>query len=216
MTFKKGFVAAIKSKNKILREKDGVVYLPFGSEYSILLKNLENRKVLVKIKIDGEDVIKGGLVIKPEQAVDLERYVRDNLFEGHKFKFIQKTQEIIEHRGERIDDGIIRIEFAFEKIRHPVDIISVCHRFATYINKQDQGITVPGSVSNQEFTLVQSFETDDPQIIIFQLRGYINTDNPVTQPITVETKLECPTCGKKNTSSANYCSECGTCLIKIN
>jgi hypothetical protein len=215
MTYKKGFVAAIKTQKKILREKDGVVYLPFGSEYSILLKNLESRKVKVKIKIDGEDVIKNGLVLRPEETIDLERFVKDNLSEGNRFKFVQKTEEIVKHRGDRIDDGIIRIEFAFEKKKLPeIDKNIIINSAPDLPRFLDEGVTVPGSISNQRFGLVEGFETDEPQTIIFQLRGYFEAEKPVTEPIAVNTRILCPTCAKKNISSFNYCSECGTCLIQ--
>jgi ribosomal protein L32 len=34
----------------------------------------------------------------------------------NKFKFIQKTKEIQEHRGDKIDDGLIRISYQFENM----------------------------------------------------------------------------------------------------
>lgn len=114
MMYNSKFVASIKCDGSILRENGETVYLPFGSEYSILLKNLESRKALVGITIDGEDVLDGvKLVISPNETVNLERfYNRKN-----KFKFIEKTEKISEHRGDRIDDGLIRISFKFEQQR---------------------------------------------------------------------------------------------------
>ena len=40
MMYHKKLVASIRTNGKILREFKDTVYLPFGSEYSILLKNL--------------------------------------------------------------------------------------------------------------------------------------------------------------------------------
>jgi len=115
MTYKNHFIAELKSNGQILRIRDGFVTLPFGSEYSLYLKNLKSRKASVNIQIDGEDVLDGSsLIIGPNEVTELEGFLKNNIAKN-KFKFIKKTQEIINHRGDKIDDGLIRIEFAFEK-----------------------------------------------------------------------------------------------------
>ncbi len=115
MTYKEHFVAEVKCNGHILRIKDGYVTLPFGSEYSLLLKNLKSRKASVKIQIDGQDVLDdGSLIIEPNGTSELEGFMR-GMNAKNKFRFIKKTQEIIEHRGDKIDDGLIRIEFAYEE-----------------------------------------------------------------------------------------------------
>ena len=113
MMYKDSFVSAIKSNGKVLREFKDSVYLKFGSEYSILLKNLENRRAVAKIFIDGTEVCDGGFVINPKEEVEIERFVKD-LDKGNRFKFIEKTAGIEAHRGNKIEDGLIRIEFEFE------------------------------------------------------------------------------------------------------
>jgi hypothetical protein len=115
MTYKEQFVAEVKVNGKILRVKDGAVYLPFGSEYSILLKNLNSKKASVKISIDGEDVLDGSsLILDPNVSTELEGFLNETIAKN-RFKFIHKTEKIQEHRGDRADDGMIRIEFAYEK-----------------------------------------------------------------------------------------------------
>jgi hypothetical protein len=115
MMYNNKLVASVKVGGKVLREHDDTVMLPFGSEYSLLLKNLNSRKAQVKIEIDGEDVTGGGLLISPNQTIDLERFILDgNLSEGPKFKFIEKTEKISDYRGDRIEDGIMRISYQFE------------------------------------------------------------------------------------------------------
>lgn len=112
MVFKKNFVVSIKSNGKILREQDGTIYLPVGEEYSILLKNLHCRKALVSIEIDGEDVLDGhNLVIEPNSTTELERFMNKK----NKFKFIEKTEKISQHRGDKLEDGIVRVKYIFEK-----------------------------------------------------------------------------------------------------
>ena len=115
MTYKDNFVAEIKCNGKILRMKDGAVYLPFGSEYSIFLKNLNSRKASVKVHVDGQDVLDySSLILEPNSSTELEGFLGGTVAKN-KFKFINKTKEIQEHRGDRADDGMIRVEFAFEK-----------------------------------------------------------------------------------------------------
>jgi hypothetical protein len=109
-------VASIKVKGKILREFKDTVYIPFSSEYSILLKNLHTQRAVVNVYLDGENVVPGGLVIDPGRSVDLERWIKNgNLSEGNKFKFIERTQAIEDGpRGIKLEDGLVRIEYQFE------------------------------------------------------------------------------------------------------
>lgn len=106
--------ACLKANGKVLREFGENVYVPFGQEYSILLKNLNSVKALVNITIDGEDVVPGGLVIEGNREINLERFVKD-LDKGNRFKFIQRTAGIEKHRGIKVDDGLIRISFKYER-----------------------------------------------------------------------------------------------------
>jgi hypothetical protein len=113
-------VASLKANGKILREFKDNVYIPFGSEYSFLLKNLNTKRALVNVFIDGEDMTPGGLVINAGQEIDLERSIKNgNLREGNKFKFIERTGAVEKHRGIKLEDGLIRIEFQFE-LAHPM------------------------------------------------------------------------------------------------
>jgi hypothetical protein len=81
------------------------------------LKNLHTQRALVNIFIDGENIVEGGLVINAGQEVNLERYIKNgNLTEGNRFKFIERTAAIEEGpRGIKLEDGLIRIEFQYEK-----------------------------------------------------------------------------------------------------
>ena len=109
-------IACLKVNGKILREVKDTVFVPFGSEYSILLKNLNSVRALVNIQIDGQEVCPDGLVLDANREVDLERFVKDgNLSAGNKFKFIERTASVEKHRGVKAEDGIIRISFKYEK-----------------------------------------------------------------------------------------------------
>lgn len=108
-------VLAVKSGGKILREFKDTVLLPFSSEYSLLIKNLNAARALVHVYIDGEDQTPSGLVINAGEECNFERSIKNgNLTEGNKFKFIQRTDSVEQHRGVQLEDGIVRIEFQFE------------------------------------------------------------------------------------------------------
>mgnify|MGYP003344737320 CR=1 FL=1 len=117
MMYNQKLVASIKSKGKILREFKDTVYVKFGSEYSILLKNLNSVRVIANVYIDGENAVPGGLVLNAGQTVDLERWIKNgNLTEGNRFKFIERTGDIEDHRGIKLEDGLVRIEYQFEQV----------------------------------------------------------------------------------------------------
>ena len=266
MMFCKNFVGVVKCDGKILREREGnIVYVPYGKEYSILLKNLFSRKALVNVEIDGEDVLNGNsLIIGANSELELERFLKD-LNEGNKFKFIKKTKEIQDYRGDRIDDGIVRISYRFEKepkrISNDWDWVykpyskpykkfdvtydgfsssinddfststsatyssgnlrslsksintTSCSNFNESITPEtDEGITVPGSISNQQFTYGSIGDLEETvHVITLQLRGE-NKGVEVEKPLTVKSKLKCVTCGRVNKNNSKFCSNCGTFL----
>jgi hypothetical protein len=272
MMYKNDFVASIKSAGKILREHNTgsspTVYLPFGSEFSILLKNLQNRKASVKVSIDGQDVLNDGtLILDSNETVDLERFITDNLNRGNKFKFIEKTAEISDFRGDRVDDGIVRIEYKFEQetiwktynhintyygsninvgggvlrsnsfdggrvygssVKGIADQSILCCAVASasvpttdscsnYLgsiseSQNDAGITVAGSESKQAFRhgSIGPLEYNS-YVITLQIKGGV-ANLLVEKPITVNTMIQCKTCGKKNISNKKFCSNCGTAV----
>ena len=288
-------VASLKANGKILREFKDTVYIPFGSEYSFLLKNLHTQRAVVNIFIDGDNIVEGGLVIDAGREVNLERYIKNgNLSEGNRFKFIERTAAIEDGpRGIKLEDGLVRIEFQFE--RPPVaintlsdwqkkqiwsgmrfgeisgstggdnfrytgvtDKFSVTASGASYstnvggvmrgvdfsngeamkasataaINQvapqssemhdgmatmdcfmNEVGITVPGSKSNQSFTTVTMGQMEpEKHSIVLKLLGETPDNKPVVEPVTVERKPKCVTCGKQNKAKAKFCTECGTAL----
>lgn len=254
MVFKDNFIVVIKANGNILRELDGYVTLPFGIDYAILLKNKESRKAVVSIEIDGQDVLDGDkLILDPNSKVELEGFKKGNKV-TNRFRFIQKTQEIADYRGDRIDDGYIRIEVNFEErvtteivkywynpwlwngwgISHgsavfdssPTDKnsfqVSSCETQLSYETKtrnfpepnEDEGITVKGSDDvNQGFIKGYTKPLEkESTVIILKLRGINSKGSSINEPITVKTKLECPTCGRMTHSNFKFCANCGTAL----
>ena len=127
MTYNNQFVVEVKADGQILRVRDGAVYLPFGCEYSILLKNLNSRKASVKVSIDSEDVLDGNsLILNPLVTHELQGFFRNTTVKN-RFRFIQKTKEIQKHRGDKVGDGMVRVEFAFEKPRPEPIIKKIIH-----------------------------------------------------------------------------------------
>ena len=116
MVFKSDLVVVVKCRGKVLRERDNIVYLPFGSEYSLLIKNLRVVRASVSVSVDGEDVLNGhSLIVNGNSFIELERFIKGSLDHGNRFKFIEKTDTISEFRGDRVDDGIIRVRYQFEE-----------------------------------------------------------------------------------------------------
>jgi len=115
--FQNKFVCAVKVNGKILRESSNLVTLPFGAEYEILLKNLNSRRAMVKVSVDGQDATEGTrLILQPNSSITLQRFIRNgNMSSGNRFKFIERTAGIESHRGIKEDDGLIRAEFWAEK-----------------------------------------------------------------------------------------------------
>lgn len=286
MTYKDHFVVEVKYDGKILRIKDGAIHLPFGSEYTLLLKNLNSKKASVRVHIDGKDVLDySSLIINGNGQAEIEGFLSGTIARN-KFKFIHKTKEIQEHRGDKADDGIIRVEFAFEKPKpktvihdhqhHHHDHYDYYHWWprcsytfnnftgdsklrsskvtgdSNYSNQpsdkdsvdvhsynmsadvsqasargtdisslaveslgaplDDEGITVKGSECNQSFRYGSIGELEQSEVIIIQLKGLGQTGATVEKPVTVKTKLDCPTCGTKSKSSFKFCPNCGTFL----
>lgn len=121
MVFQKSsnYIACVKVDGKILRDDaDGIVNLPFGAEYSILLKNLNAVRATVKVWVDGVDATEGTSLILPANgSLELERYIRNgNRDKGNKFKFIERTAGVEAHKGIGSDDGLIRVEYHTEVV----------------------------------------------------------------------------------------------------
>jgi len=116
MMYSNKAACAVKVNGKVLREFKDTVFIPFGSEYSILIKNLNSKRAIFNIFIDGDNIVPNGLVLNAGQEIDLERAIRNNnLNEGNRFKFIERTGDIEEHRGVKLEDGLIRVEYQFER-----------------------------------------------------------------------------------------------------
>lgn len=271
MMYNNKLVVCLKANGKVLREFKDTVYIPFGSEYSILIKNLNTVRVQAKITVDGTDLGGGSsFVVAPNGEVELTRFVTNgNLHEGNRLKFIERTSGIEQHRGIKLDDGIIRVEFQYEQrtpqyqparltsdwvfpssgpkmwygdgpaqptygssssssilrstsaglLRGGAGVSSVAQsefnvQAASVSN--DVGITVPGSISDQKFSVSGWFPLEsETHVVVLRILGETENNTPVVTPVTVKTKQKCTTCGHVNKANAKFCSECGTSLTVV-
>jgi hypothetical protein len=188
MTYKDYFVAEVKCNGRILRVIDDKVYLPFGSEYSLLLKNLNTKRARANITIDGTDVLDyHSLVLGANETSEILGFMKNNQVHN-RFKFIEKTQEISDYRGDKIEDGLIRIEFAYEQPVVYNWTPFVTHRnidpnYWTYTSKGDdvgRGIC-DSSMSSPSFS--SSSQSSGPsKSSLSEVNCYFNNDQGITVP----------------------------------
>lgn len=121
MMYKKNYILAVKTGGKILREQNDRVQLPFGYEYSILLKNLDSVRAVAELSIDGVRV--DSFIVPPNGQIEVERFLKGNLNNGNKFKFIERTRAVESGRGIKAEDGLIRCEFKREIVQSMQQIV---------------------------------------------------------------------------------------------
>lgn len=242
MMYGQKLAAAIKVNNRVLKEFKDTVHIPFGSEYAITIKNLHTTRAVVNVYIDGDNMVPEGLVLNAGQSIDLERSIKNNnLTEGNKFKFIERTGAVEQHRGIGIEDGLVRIEYQFElpvfntawiqasgSQIYPQGGIMRGSKMSGLSNGTSDWIAPAGSVTCS----AASYSTNDIGITVpgskstqaFQTTTVGALDpvkhnlvfklfgGTVPKPITVNHKPKCVTCGKQNKATAKFCTECGTAL----
>ncbi len=112
--YKDKFILAIKHNNKVLRETKNIVQLPFNSEYSLLLKNENSKRALVKIKIDSQDVLYGSeIVLDANKEITIERFLQNNEY-GNRFKFVKLSDNNVKDK-DNPENGLIEVDFWLEK-----------------------------------------------------------------------------------------------------
>ena len=242
MVYKNGLAVAIKRYGKVLREEGENIYLPFGSEYTILLKNKEYRKALVEIEVDGENVLGGSkFILGSNETQEIKGFMRD-MTKTNAFRFIKKTKEISNHRGNKIDDGLVRVSYQFELPTAsfipptPIyrsnfnrgnyygvndhyageDFVTYCSNLNTPLKATsrvcDNGITVKGSEINQSYTYGTIGALCSNIDVIIFNLKGLREDAFVTKPLTTKTKVTCNTCGRGNKSFNKFCYNCGSYL----
>jgi len=279
---------ALKSAGKVLREFKDEVYVPFGSEYSIYIKNMNSVRALVTVTVDGVDIGDGTkFVVDANDSIDIERFIKDGNFKkGNSLKFIERSGAVEDHRGIDIEDGLVRVEYQFEKptpVYYPpyipprhrrwndpwggdnvfytsnsagsplrsntiggtsdakgligqstftasasvgevqnsvnvnhVQLDALIADVAAEISAEtenDVGVTVEGSLNEQQFSVASWFPVEaETHVIVLKMLGQTSDNAKVRKPVTVKTKPKCKTCGSTNKATAKFCTECGTSL----
>lgn len=113
MVYSNKCVLAVKHNEKFLKEqKNGIVVLPFGASYSLHIRNKHNRRALVKIFIDQEEVSGPGYIIDANSHIQVERF-HDV---ARKFQFAPvDSEEAIESGKNHSGAGVIEAHFYLEK-----------------------------------------------------------------------------------------------------
>lgn len=130
MAYRDSFAAAILVDGKVQKEtSDNTVTIPYGTEYTIRLKNKSRKRSVSDIYIDGRIVVKG-MIVPANDTVDLERFVNDNLNEGNRFKIVRKDDSRVEQPDDS-EVGNLEIRFYLEKDKPEVKVVehhSCAHR----------------------------------------------------------------------------------------
>lgn len=104
--------AFITKRKQRLKQINRNIYLKDGDEYEIELFNPNPSYILAKIKIDGEYLSGGGIVLRPGERVFLERFL------DSKNKFVFKTYNVdgeAEYVGALRNNGLVEVEFYLEQ-----------------------------------------------------------------------------------------------------
>ena len=117
MAYSQRFVISLLVNGRVQKEfNDGTVELPFGSEYTLRLRNKhKDRRAVCKLFIDGDERSKNGYVIQPNSYVDIRN---DSYGQG----FMLVHPESVEAQDEGKDrrnterlNGVIEGRFYLEK-----------------------------------------------------------------------------------------------------
>lgn len=112
-------VACIAVNKKIVREDNDIVRLPFGSDYQIYIKNENSTRALVDITIDGKHILEGrSIVLNPGEGHYVLTRVESS--KHYNLKFIEKTAQISAHRGDKAEDGLVKISYQFLKQKEEI------------------------------------------------------------------------------------------------
>jgi hypothetical protein len=101
-----------KKKSRLKVYNGHVVFLNDKDNFEFEIHNPKNKTVLCKIKLNGEYISTGGIVLKPGQRVFLERFLDSN----NKFEFsTYKVKDTSENRSAIDLNGDVLVEFYDEQ-----------------------------------------------------------------------------------------------------
>ena len=121
--FQNRFVVTVAVNGILQDEKDGVVYLKEGDEYSIRLRNKHDCKAVAQIYLDGELSSANGWIVPANSYVDIKRYANVD----RAFKFVSEdSKKALDHGKNATGQfcGKVEVKFFLErKIQEPIQHI---------------------------------------------------------------------------------------------
>jgi hypothetical protein len=230
--------AFITKRKQRLKQINRNIYLKNGDEYEIELFNPNPSYILAKIKIDGDYLSGGGIVLRPGERVFLERFL------DSKNKFVFKTYNVdgeAEYVGALRNNGLIEVEFYLEQQKimlygnntfttstpytfngnpttftttgtyttNNLNSVVSTSNTSTYLSKTiETGTTERGSNSNQQFTNSDRNFEWSP----FQTTIWKILPESQKQYDSKELNvLYCGECGSKRKKDTHkFCPHCGT------
>jgi hypothetical protein len=230
--------AFITKRKQRLKQINRNIYLKDGDEYEIELFNPNPSYILAKIKIDGDYLSGGGIVLRPGERVFLERFL------DSKNKFVFKTYNVdgeAEYVGALRNNGLIEVEFYLEQQKimlygnntfttstpytfngnpttftttgtyttNNLNAVVNTSNTSTYLSKTiETGTTERGSNSNQQFTNSDRSFEWSP----FQTTIWKILPESQKQYDAKELNvLYCGECGSKRKKDTHkFCPHCGT------
>lgn len=112
--YRDSYVVAVLVNGKVQKEtSDGLVLIPFGSEYVLRLKNKLRKRSVADVWLDGRIACRG-VILNANGTLDLERFVDTDLSSGKKFKLVRTTDSRVE-QPEDSENGILEVNFYQEK-----------------------------------------------------------------------------------------------------
>lgn len=111
--FSNNFVTSLFVNGSVAQEKNnGIVSLPFGSEYQIRLENKHDRRAKAEIYLDDQYV--GAIVVESRQKVDLKRFISEN----RAFLFVRPNSQEARQSGksnvESDSQGLLQVYWYLE------------------------------------------------------------------------------------------------------
>ena len=230
--------AFITKRKQRLKQINRNIYLKDGDEYEIELFNPNPSYILAKIKIDGDYLSGGGIVLRPGERVFLERFL------DSKNKFVFRTYNVdgeAEYVGALRNNGLIEVEFYLEQQKimlygnntfttstpytfngnpttftttgtyttNNLNSVVSTSNTSTYLSKTiETGTTERGSNSNQQFTNSDRSFKWSP----FQTTIWKILPESQKQYDAKELNvLYCGECGSKRKKDTHkFCPHCGT------
>lgn len=140
-----------KNKQRV-KQFNQNVYLKDGSEFEVELYNPSRKTVLSKIKINGEFIKGGGIILRPGERVFLERYIDV----PHKFKYETYTVDSTNETMNAIaNNGDVEILFYEEEDEVGLRLSSYPTWNPTYVNND---LTTP--IGNNFYTSSVNYSSD--------------------------------------------------------